>query len=233
MTIAAIERPKSLSETVLAKLRTAIVAGDLPLGASLSERQVAEMLNVSKTPVREALAQLRTEGLVTIIPQKGAYVFTLSAREVLQICEFRLAVEGAALALAVKRRRSQLADEMEDIVRRMADARANEDTRLYLALDTEFHGAIFRNCGNSYLEDSYARYIGKIAALRTHLATKPMHTKLSFDEHVTIHDAVRNQPVKVARGILTRHIGRTQQTYSLEVVDIAVADLTENAKKGV
>ena len=78
-----IERPRSLTGTVLAQLRESIVSGDLELGAALSERVLAEKLGVSKTPVREALAQLRVEGLVRIYPQRGAYVFTLSARRVL------------------------------------------------------------------------------------------------------------------------------------------------------
>src|SRR5919204_2437086 len=83
-----IERPKSLAETVLAHLRSSIVHGDLELGQPLSERQLADELGVSKTPVREALAQLRNEGLVLIYPQRGAFVFTLSAREVAELCEF-------------------------------------------------------------------------------------------------------------------------------------------------
>jgi DNA-binding GntR family transcriptional regulator len=224
MSIVAIDRPKSLTETVLKRLRDAIVSGDLPLGAALSERQLAEQLNVSKTPVRESLVQLRTEGLVTIVPQKGVYVFTLSAQEVNEICEFRLTLEGSALGLAIKRNRAGLAQQMTQVVDEMTDAQKRSDTRRYLALDTDFHAAIFEHCGNGYMLDSYSRYVGKIAALRTHLASKPMHTKLSFEEHIRIRDAVRDDTLKGASEILRKHIGRTQRTYSLEVEDIAAAD---------
>lgn len=220
----AIERPKSLTESVLERLRSAIVSGDLPLGAALSERQLAEELNVSKTPVREALMQLRSEGLVNILPQKGAYVFTLSAREVSQICEFRLALESAALTLAIDRDRAALAADMSNVVAQMEEAQRQGDTRRYLGLDTDFHAAIFRACGNQYLVDSHDRYVGKIAALRTHLASKPMHTKLSFEEHKHLRDAIASATVGVASEILRQHIGRTQRTYSLEVEDIAAAD---------
>ena len=93
-----ISRPPSLAETVLERLRSDIVRGALGLGELLSERVLAEKLGVSKTPVREALAQLRQEGLVRIVPQRGAFVFSLSASEVIAICEFRQTLEAAALA---------------------------------------------------------------------------------------------------------------------------------------
>src|SRR5690606_32899272 len=96
-----IERPESLTESVIKRLRAAIVSGDFALGQPLSERQLAELLEVSKTPVREALAQLRLEGLVRIQPQRGALVFTLSQREVVEICELRQALEASALRRAM------------------------------------------------------------------------------------------------------------------------------------
>jgi DNA-binding GntR family transcriptional regulator len=225
----AIERPKSLTETVLAHLRRRIVSGELALGAALSERALAESLKVSKTPVREALAQLRSEGLVTILPQRGAYVFTLSAREVVEICEFRLAIETAALRLALERDREGLADAIARIVEAMAAARREGDQRLYLARDTEFHGALFRHCGNRCLDDSYARYAGKIAALRTHLAVKPQHTRLSFEEHGRLRDAIAAGSLADAEAILRAHIGRTRDSYAVEIEDIAAADRVSQA----
>jgi DNA-binding GntR family transcriptional regulator len=225
----AFERPKLLTETVLAHIRSAIVSGDLPLGSALSERQLAQRLNVSKTPVREALVQLKTEGLVDIIPQKGAYVFTLAALEVVEICEFRLTIESAALDLALERNPGALADEIERIVDSMDRARRAGNVRAYLSLDTDFHAAFFRHCGNAYLRDSYQRYVGKIAALRTHLATKPMHTELSFREHCRLRDIIRTGNAAEARNVLHDHIGRTRETYSLEVEDIAAADSLSDA----
>ena len=226
MPMDAIHRPKSLTETVLERLRDAIVNGDFELGSALSERVLAERLNVSKTPVRESLVQLRGEGLVTIVPQKGAYVFTLSAREVVQICEFRLALEGAGLSLAIQRNRAALARDLTEVVERMERALGHGDQREYLALDTSFHNAIFAHCGNQYLTDSYSRYVGKIAALRTHLASKALHTHLSFEEHKLISAAVDAGTEAEVDSLLRRHIGRTEETYSLEIEDIAMADKT-------
>jgi DNA-binding GntR family transcriptional regulator len=219
-----IERPKSLAETVLVHLRFSIIHGDLELGQPLSERQLADDLGVSKTPVREALAQLRNEGLVLIYPQRGAFVFTLSAREVAEICEFRSAVETAALELAIARNPDGFVADLGRIVSDMAAAHRRGDQRSYLSLDTRYHASFFDHCGNNYLRESYERYVGKIAALRTHLAIKPLHTKLSFQEHQAMLETIRNRDVQGTKVILAIHIGRTRQTYSAGIEDIAAAD---------
>jgi DNA-binding GntR family transcriptional regulator len=219
-----IARPKSLAETVLAHLRSSIVHGDLELGQPLSERQLADDLGVSKTPVREALAQLRNEGLVLIFPQRGAFVFTLSAREVAAICEFRSAVETAAIRLAMVRNPDAFTADLAAIVAEMAAAQKRGDQRAYLALDTRYHAAFFAHCGNTYLHDSYERYVGKIAALRTHLAVKPLHTKMSFQEHRQMLATIKERDVDATIAILDVHIGRTRETYAAEIDDIAAAD---------
>ncbi len=219
-----IERPLSLTETVLAQLRSAIVRGDLALGSVLSERVLALKLGVSKTPVREALAQLRLEGLVRIYPQRGAAVFTLSAREVKEICEFRQTLEAAALRFSLDRAPAALAADLASVVQAMVEARANGDAKAYLDADTEFHLAFFRHCGNSYLSETYALHVGKIAALRTHLAVKPLHTQRSFEEHCDIAAMVADRKLDRLMAVLDRHIERTKSTYAETVEDIAQAD---------
>jgi len=222
--VAEFERPKSLTSVVTDHVRTMIINGDVPLGSVITERKIAAELNVSKTPVREALAQLRNEGLVTIVPQSGVRVFTLSAREVREICAFRRALESAALTLAMQAHPKELAKALSAIVTKMEKALKLGDQRTYLTLDTDFHLAFFDWCENYYLRSSYALYSGKIAALRTHLANKPQHTSLSFKEHGEIVEAVRSGKVTALTDVLERHIGRTQETYEIGIEDIAAAD---------
>ena len=209
----ALERPKSLRELALEHLRNSIIDGSLKMGQVLSERKISEELGVSKSPVREALAQLRDEGLVSIEPQKGARVFSLSETEVTQICDFRQAIEIAAFELALSRDPSRLAGDTERVVKEMGRERAKGNEKEYLALDTSFHHLIFEHAGNDYLTASYTRYIGKIAALRTHLAKLPQHTNLSFDEHQKIAIAVRHGDMTEIKSLLTEHIDRTRQAY--------------------
>jgi DNA-binding GntR family transcriptional regulator len=219
----AIERPPSLTSVVTEHIRSMIIRGDVPLGASISERSISADLKVSKTPVREALAQLKHEGLVTIVPQSGVRVFTLSAREVREICTFRKALEAAALEIAMAVNPAGLLRDLEAIAARMQKALAKGDVRAYLGMDTEFHLAFFANCGNAYLQNAYGLYAGKIAALRTHLADKPKHTQLSLEEHGEIVRAVRSNDVSGLIRILDHHIGRTQETYEIGIEDISKA----------
>jgi len=208
-----LERPKSLRELALEYLRNSIVDGSLKMGQTLSERSISEELGVSKSPVREALAQLRDEGLVIIEPQKGARVFSLTDSEVTQICDFRQAIETAAFALALSRDPEGLAEAMTRVVTEMEAARQRGDEKAYLALDTAFHHLIFVHANNDYLTASYTRYVGKIAALRTHLSKLPHHTDLSFREHRGIASAVRRGDMDEIQKLLAEHIDRTRQAY--------------------
>lgn len=209
----ALERPKSLRELALEHLRNSIIDGTLKMGQSLSEREISKELGVSKSPVREALAQLRDEGLVSIEPQKGARVFNLSEAEVTQICDFRQAIETAAFDLALSRDPDGLAEAMARVVTEMVAARKKGNEKGYLELDTAFHQLIFEHAGNDYLTASYTRYVGKIAALRTHLAKLPRHTELSLEEHREIAAAVRRRDMGEIKDLLSEHIDRSRQTY--------------------
>ena len=142
-----IKRPKSLRELALEYLRKSIIDGTLKMGQILSERKISEELGVSKSPVREALAQLRDEGLINIEPQKGARVFSLSDDEVSQICDFRLAIEMAAFELALSRNNKALSEDMSQIVKRMITERSRGNEKAYLELDTTFHQIIFEHAG--------------------------------------------------------------------------------------
>ena len=100
-----IDRPRSLTATVAERLRQAIIDGDLPLGSELSEIGLAADLGVSRTPVREALAMLQLQGMVTIVPQKGTYVFMPTERDLVDLCEFRIVIESKAIYFAMARDR--------------------------------------------------------------------------------------------------------------------------------
>ncbi|QDG75394.1 GntR family transcriptional regulator [Labrenzia sp. PHM005] len=209
-----IERPKSLRDLVLDNLRRRIVSGQLAMGQALSERKISDDLQVSKTPVREALAQLREEGLVEIEPQKGAKVFTLTGDEVDQICDFRLTIELAAFKHALWNDRDALVEDMSKIVADMHEELSKGEVESYLDLDTEFHRLAFKYCGNEYLASSYERYEGKIAALRTHMAALPDHTIKSMQEHRDLLEVCRNRDLDRLQDVLKTHFNRTRDCYA-------------------
>ncbi|MGH6944726.1 MAG: GntR family transcriptional regulator [Geminicoccaceae bacterium] len=219
-----LERPRSLTALVLDRLRQGIVCGDVGLGEQLSESALARQLGVSKTPVREALQQLRNEGLVRIVPHTGTFVFTMSAREVKELCELRLTLERAALGFAVERNREPLLAALRAIAASMDDAHGGGDIRRYLELDTAYHAEFFARCGNPYMAQAYDNIAGRIAALRTHLAARPSHTQLSLAEHRVMIDAIARGDPDAFFALLDQHIERTRQSYSAHIEDIAQAD---------
>jgi DNA-binding GntR family transcriptional regulator len=214
-------------QSVVDILRDSIISGDLKLGEALSERALAEKLQVSKTPVREALGQLRLEGLVRVYPQRGAYVFTPNAIEVIEMCELRQALEAAALKMSIERNPEQTRVMLSKIVDRMEKATSQQDRKAYLHEDTLFHRSFFHCCGNQLMLQTYEMHTGKISALRTHLARLPNHTDMSFEEHSQIADAVACRDTQMALSILDTHIGRTRLTYTSEV------DRAQGAEKEV
>ena len=99
--VSQLKRPDSLSKIAEETIRDSIVRGIFRLGEPLQEAKLSAELGISKTPIREALAALKLQGLVQIFPQRGAFVFTLSQARVVQLCQYRLVLENAALDLSL------------------------------------------------------------------------------------------------------------------------------------
>lgn len=219
-----IERPLSITELATNHLREAIIQGDLKLGEAISELNIAKSLNVSKTPVRHALAQMKIEGLVHVIPQKGTYVFTLSAADLRAFCEYRLILESSALRLAYQRNRETLHKTLRTVVDRMIRSRKRKQAAEYLRLDNQFHENIFNFADNKYLSENYALISAKVAALRTHLSAWPQQTDKSYLEHVQIIEAIQGDDLDAATETLSHHIGRYGRTYNEDTDNIADLD---------
>ena len=114
-----INRPQSLKEIAAERIREAIVEGRLKMGESLSENFLAQNLQVSKTPIREALSLLNMEGLVNIVPQKGTFVFSMEKPEIIELCELRFALESLALRYSHERNREPFLKDLERLFKLM------------------------------------------------------------------------------------------------------------------
>lgn len=209
-----IKRRPLLVDEVLTRMRQAIVQGDWDMGEKISEARVAASFGTSKSPVREALLQLKREGLVEIRPQAGTFVFTLAPGELGHICEMRLVLEAAALRRVFEiGAHDELEARLAGVRSEMEAAWRDGDVRRYLDLDGQFHHAICESCGNPYIVQSYGMIEGKVAALRTRLGTDPHHMKKSFDEHQRIADLVASANRREALDLLGRHIARKEGSY--------------------
>lgn len=206
-------RPKSLAERVCEALKQEIVDGDLQLGEALSEVRIANRLDVSRTPVRQAFARLEIEGLVRTEPQRGTYVFTLGPQELRDISDTRVCIEVGALKIAFESNRDALVVKLAQIVAAMTSAREAKDDAAYLRQDTEFHQAIIDCTGNPFLNDAYQTIGTKMAALRNRLGAHPDHMAKSFAEHRKLLELLSAGDLAGATDVLVAHIGRKEGSY--------------------
>ena len=215
-----IERPRSLTSLVTDRLRQDIVTGVLPFGQALSEAAIAEKLNVSRTPVREAFARLEIEGLVRGEPQRGTFVFSVTQDELRAICDARVVLETGAMNLLDGERRKAVAGRLARIVEEMTLARKGGDDRVYLNLDTDFHQTLVDGAGNPYLDAAYQTIAPRMAALRNRLGDHPDHMAKSLREHRSIVGLIEAGDMEAARDVLIAHIGRKEGSYwNLERAD--------------
>jgi len=208
---AKLARPKSLTDLAVERIRAAIVEGRLAFGEQLSEAALALNLGVSKTPVREALLQLKRDGLVDIQPQRGTFVFALAPDQVRELTAFRQMIETEALALAMRRDREGLVRALKGNLARMP--KRGGDPRAVHALDTEFHEAIIRASGNCHVADAYALVGHRIEALRYRLPVGNADVEHCQQNHRRLLARIAAGDVRRAQALLREHILSTQESY--------------------
>ena len=217
---------KLLVDDVTSRIREMIISGQFEPGTKLSESALAADLGVSTTPVREAIAALRNEGLVHVKPQSGTYVFDLSPEDLEQLCALRMTLEPEAVRLAVARPGGRLAEDLAAIVDQMRDASGNGDVQRYLSLDTAFHEAIIHASGNPYFIRAYGLIAAKMAAMRYKLGRDLHHMARSMEEHDQIAQLIRRRAIRRAEKILIGHIARKEGSYW----DFLLASAGQNAR---
>ncbi|MEZ5665776.1 MAG: GntR family transcriptional regulator [Burkholderiaceae bacterium] len=190
------------------RIREAIVQGDLKLGEQVSEAQLAARMGVSKTPVREALVRLQTQGLVQIHPQRGTYVFRLTPEEVTHLCRFRVLVETEALRDALGNNKQGLIKNWKQCVKEMKAAETSRDLPSLARIDMTFHFQLFEACHNQYVCSAYELLRSQLTALRYRA---PIENAVV--SHQVLIDAVGDGDESHACALLTEHILDNEPRY--------------------
>jgi DNA-binding GntR family transcriptional regulator len=207
-----IERPKSLATIVADRLYEFIIDQTIELGALISEKQIAEMLGTSKTPVREAFAQLQSLGLMEVLPQKGGRVFSPSVEQVRELGEVRLELESCAIRFTMARNPAAFLEVASAIASQMIEQFDVGRPTAYQKLDAEFHKSFFAFCGNSMLAKAYDLFHPRICALRAYLSAPQAYLLTrSFEEHRMMFNQLGKGHVDSMLAILKDHIGRTEE----------------------
>lgn len=200
---------RSAPEVVRDGLRAAILKGDFREGAQLRQDQLAEQYGTSRIPVREALRQLEAEGLVTIEPNKGAIVTSLSVDDVLEMLDIRIALECHALRLAIP----EMVDEDFDLAAGILDGYNREpNPHSWGAMNWQFHWAIYAPCHKprllSMIEANYG-HVSRFVRTQVSLAAGKERPQ---KEHELLLELCRKGEIDDATALLASHIEQTKKS---------------------
>lgn len=206
---AAIE--SNLTQLAYDAISSAIVYGRLDLGEPLSEAELAKALGISKSPVRNAIADLRTRGLVESVPQSGTYVFSPSREQIIALSEFRFILEENAIRLSMERDPDLFVSELQQIVAQMRDAWAMGSAMEIKKYDTEYHWCFIRHAGNDYLTSAYSDISLMVEALRYRFMDTVTYRNKAFEEHQRMIDLLAAGRVQKVVSVLREHVQRTKE----------------------
>lgn len=197
----------SLTTLVLQELERQIVDGQLPAGTKLNEADIAEQLNVSRGPVREAFRALDQSGLVTTEKNRGVFVRQVSLEEAHEIYEVRAALDGLIGRLAAQRIQPAQLTRLREIVRKMQAAARALDSASYYPLNIEFHEVLAEASGNQALIANYRRVVNELNLYRREvLARDAKSIPISAKDHEDIVKAVGKGDAELAGRLLFDHV---------------------------
>lgn len=209
---------KPLREIVFESIRGAIISGNLKPGERLMEVQLAEKLGVSRTPIREAIRKLELEGLVVMIPRKGAYVAGLSIKDITDVLEIRAAMEGLASALAALRITDEEIEALELVAVEFHKALEDDDIPGMIQKDMEFHDKIFKASRNERLIQLTNNLREQVQRFREMYITNYNKSKQLSTEHYEIAEAISKRDIEQAERLAKKHI-ENAENYIMKMVE--------------
>lgn len=197
-------------------LRELILDHKLPPGSRLSVPEIAKLLGVSRTPAREAIAEIVSEGLAVKRANRGAVVVDLTGNDLVEIYLLREVLEGLAARLATLRRTPQQLTVLEEIL--TAHDRAVKDSNIqsHFDLDREFHTSILEIAGNERLTTSLGMLRSQIDIAMKTTHKGPGGIALALDEHRSIFHHISNRNPSEAEEAARRHIQRLRESLKTE-----------------
>jgi GntR family transcriptional regulator, rspAB operon transcriptional repressor len=191
---------------VYAAIRDAIVRAELEPGARLSENELADQLGVSRTPIREALARLRDDRLVEVVPQLGTFVSRISTQAVTDAQFIREALECAAIRRAAERIGDEDLERLEENLRSQERARDSDDLDAWYLLDDAYHRTLCDLSGHPSVWPVSERAKSHLNRLRRISLTMPDYMPEMLVEHRAVVDAVGRRDPDAAEEALRHHL---------------------------
>ena len=196
----------ALHEQVAHRLRQMLVENRIPPGAKLNERELSEVLKVSRTPLREAIKMLAAEGLVELLPNRGAIAVELSEADVLNTFEVMSSLEAQSGELAAERITDAELAEIKAMHYEMLAAYTRRDLPAYYRLNAAIHGAINAAAKNPVLTATYKQVNARLQALRFRSNQDGEKWSSAVREHEQMIEALGTRDAAAMRTVLLAHL---------------------------
>lgn len=201
-----------LRDVVFKTLRQAILTGELKPGERLMEIHLANKLGVSRTPIREAIRQLELEGLVIMVPRKGAMVASITQKSMRDVLEVRLALEKLAVELASERITDEQKTKLKSALLEFEEVVKSTDASMIAKADVAFHDVIFEATGNIRLGQLANNLSEQMYRYRfEYIKDESGHNRL-VEEHKRIYDAIVASDAKKATEEISNHIKHQEES---------------------
>jgi len=201
----------ALHEQVAHRLRQMLVENRIQPGAKLNERELSEVLNVSRTPLREAIKMLAAEGLVELLPNRGAIAVELTEADVLNTFEVMAGLEAQSGELAAERITEAELAEIKAMHFEMLAAYTRRDLPNYYRLNAAIHNAINAAAKNPVLASTYAQVNARLQALRFRSNQDEEKWKAAVKEHELMIEALAARDGPAMRRVLLAHLANKRE----------------------
>ncbi len=206
-----IESP-NLRDKVYEILKKSIIFQEILPGEKIDEEAIAKQLGVSRTPIRETLCRLENEGIVKIVPRRGAFVVKHSREKITEIMMVREALEGFAARLAADNVSKQAIEQMRSLFRDFSESNIRDRSREYTQADLEFHNFVIKTSKNNLLINLMNTLNDHVQMLRLLTVTHEGRPEQSLIEHFNIIEAIEKKDPSLAESLMREHIRNVRES---------------------
>ncbi|TLF48150.1 GntR family transcriptional regulator [Halomonas urmiana] len=202
----------SLAQEAYEVLQRMIVRGELAPGERIAEPALCEQLGISRTPLREALRMLASDGLIATRRNRNAVVTLIDPRELEHLFEVEAGIESLAVSLAAQRMTNTELKQLETLQERLEKLHAKGDRDGYFALNQRIHALLVAGAKNPVLEETHRRLLGRLERARYLALDRIGRWQESTDEHRAILEALKARDGERARRLLIDHVQHTGES---------------------
>lgn len=191
-------------------IKSKILQGVFKAGERLSEAGLSESLQISRSPIREAFQRLSQEGLVVLVPRKGAFVSMPNVESIENLFEVRQVLEPLAVGLAAEKGTDLQINQIEEFLRNTERMIEQNEYRQY-PWDLDYHKKLASCSNNQILEDMVYQINMRLQLARSRSSTEYGRAQGAFNEHIAIFEAVKKRDAKLAKKRMDLHIARAKK----------------------